>query len=266
MLKYLGLISHLVLLFPRTLFMLKELLKQKLMEVFKINTNWKTLVIDEEALFILDNTLKMTEILQNSITQVQSLSNKRKGDKEVLYLVQPSVQSITQIVKDFDLNPLYSIVHIFCLTPCSDALFGKIQNGRVKQFIKTFQELNIEFIAPDPNFFSLEQPAQFKTLFDLEESTLVTYELQKTAKKIASVLVNLNELPYIRFHTRPQAFQTTPQKSLSSQLAMLIQQEMDIVVEQEPMYKQNAKRGISISQRCIDHCRPTYRRSFSLAP
>jgi syntaxin-binding protein 1 len=118
-------------------------------------------------------------------------------------------------------------------------LFDKLKQSRLN--IKTLKELQLDFICPDPNYFSLETPDSFMNLYNPEAPSLLQYELQKTARKICSVLVQLGEYPHIRYTTKPQAFQTTPQKTLTSELAFMVQKEMDAIAKQDPSYPPQSK-------------------------
>jgi hypothetical protein len=60
----------------------------------------------------------------------------------------------------------------------------------------------------------------------------------------------LGEYPHIRYHSKPQAFQTTPTKSKSYLLAMSIQKELDYVCRNDqsfpPANSQNYERAALI--------------------
>ncbi|KAI8897404.1 Sec1-like protein [Globomyces pollinis-pini] len=77
------------------------------------------------------------------------------------------------------------------------------------------------------------------------------------SRKIVSVLANLGENPYIRYHTKPQAFQTSPQKSLSGELAHLVQSELDQMIKDNKEFVASENRAtLIILDRRIDCLAP----------
>jgi syntaxin-binding protein 1 len=94
---------------------LKETLKQHIIELLNISPKFKVLVVDPEALFILDNTLKMSDILNQNITQIQGLFKSRQPSDEAIYFVSPTMNSINQIIQD-SRKQIYNIVHLYFIT------------------------------------------------------------------------------------------------------------------------------------------------------
>ncbi|KAI8897405.1 syntaxin-binding protein 2 [Globomyces pollinis-pini] len=101
---------------------LKEFLKDKLLSqvLAKVNPpgRWKILVVDSLALFLLDSTCKMSEILNQNVTVVEGLLNKRQPypDKDAIYLISPSLNSVQALINDFSNRPVYRAAHVFCLS------------------------------------------------------------------------------------------------------------------------------------------------------
>jgi syntaxin-binding protein 1 len=216
----------------------KEGLKQHIIELLNVSQKYKVLVVDPESLVILDNTLKMADILTQNVTSVQGLYKQRQPSEEAIYFVSPTMNSVNQIIQD-GRKQLYQVFHVYFITGLSDALFDKLRGARLN--IKTLKELQLDFICPDPNYFSLETPDSFMNLYNPEAPSLLQYELKKTAKKICSVLVQLGEYPHIRYSTKPQAFHTTPQKSLTSELAFLVQNELDLIASHDKSFPPETK-------------------------
>ncbi|KAJ3309329.1 vacuolar sorting protein VPS33/slp1 [Boothiomyces sp. JEL0838] len=181
---------------------------------------------------------------------VEGLFKKRQGypDKEAIYFVSPSLNSIQALLDDFLKRPMYQAAHVFCLSPLSDLLFNRIKTSPAKQYIRTLRELNIDFTgdyyviqAPEPNYFSLDSTDAWYNIYNPDAPSLLSFELTKMAKKIVSVLANLGEYPYIRYHSKPQAFQTSPQKSLSGELAHLVQNELDELCRDDQTFPPQTK-------------------------
>jgi syntaxin-binding protein 1 len=148
------------------------------------------------------------------------------------------MSSVNQIIQD-SRKQLYQSIHLYFISSLSDLLFEKIKAARIN--IKTLKELQIDFICPDPNYFSLETPDSFMNLYNPQVNSLLQYELQKTAKKICSVLVQMGEYPYIRCHSKPQLFTTNRQKTMTFELAQMIEKELELIRKQDPQYPPPSK-------------------------
>ncbi|KAJ3270132.1 vacuolar sorting protein VPS33/slp1 [Terramyces sp. JEL0728] len=195
---------------------LKDILKEKIIDgvLRQINPpgRWKILVVDPESLLILDSSCKMSEVLNENPWKDYSRKDR-----------------------------MYQAAHVFCLSPLSDLLFNRIKSSGAKQYIRTLRELNIDFTAPEPNYFSLDTTDAWYNIYNPDAPSLLSFELTKMAKKIVSVLANLGEYPYIRYHSKPQAFQTSPQKSLSGELAHLVQAELDELCREDQSFPPPSK-------------------------
>ena len=94
--------------------------------------------------------------------------------------------------------------------------------------------MNLDFIALDQQSFSIEHHESWFNVYNPEDPSFLTYELGTIAKKVAGFLATLGELPYIRYHSRPALFSTSPVKSISSELAFLVQEELDLIQKHDP--------------------------------
>jgi hypothetical protein len=50
--------------------------------------------------------------------------------------------------------------------------------------LHTFSLVTLTSLAPDPNYFSLDVPESFFSVFNPEASALLDYELETMAKKV----------------------------------------------------------------------------------
>jgi hypothetical protein len=139
---------------------------------------------------------------------------------------------VQQIISDFSRGIMYQEVHIICTSFLSDSLLTKLKQSQVKQYIRSCKELGIDFIA-DLNMYSIEMPV-ISNIYNPEMDSLLNYELKTMAKKIASVLYNLEEKPYIRYSSKVVAFQSSSPKTLSGELAFLIEKEMETLSPANP--------------------------------
>ena len=129
-----------------------------------------------------------------------------------------------QIITDFQRGIVYKEIHIVCVGTFSDSLFTKIKQSTIKQHIKTCKELGVDFIA-DFNMFSVEMPC-LSNIYNPEMDSLLSYELKSMARKLSSVLYNLEENPFIRYSSKAVSFQTAQPKTLCSELAGFLAQEL----------------------------------------
>ncbi|KAI8916345.1 Sec1-like protein [Gorgonomyces haynaldii] len=217
---------------------LKELLKSKIITMLQeVNPpgRWKHLVVDQYALELLNSCCKMSDILSENVTVVEGLMNKRpQTDKEAIYFISNTITSINALISDFDKKPIYRGAYVYCIASVSDASMRKIKQSNALSYLRSFKELNIDFVATDAHCFSLEVPDTWFTVFNPEAPSLLTYELSTMAKRIASVMGTMGEYPHIRYFSRPALFSTAAQKSVTSELAFLVQNELDLMCRTNP--------------------------------
>ncbi|KAJ1343490.1 hypothetical protein BSLG_001932 [Batrachochytrium salamandrivorans] len=188
--------------------------------------------------------------------------NKRQAhpDKEAIYFISSTQDSVKAIIEDYTkARPLYSAAHVFCTSALSDQLFDRIQRSPAINHLKTCKELNIDFFAPDSQSFLFDYPDSWYTLFNPHVPSLLRYELDIISKRIVSVLATLGEYPYIRYHTRPTMFSTSPQNSLSQDLALMVQEELDKLCTHDASFPPQSpyKRPVMIiTDRSIDVLAP----------
>jgi Sec1 family len=100
-----------------------------------------------------------------------------------------------------------------------------------------------------------DMPESYYSIYGTSSESLLDYELQTIAQKLLSVLQNLGEYPHIRYSTKPQAFSTSPQKSLSYRLASLLDSELTRLCRSDPTFPPSSSydRGILIiTDRTLD--------------
>ncbi|KAI8923760.1 Sec1-like protein [Entophlyctis helioformis] len=225
-------------------------------------SRWKILVVDPHALRLLNGVCSMSDVLSENVSVVEGLTNKRQPhpDTEAIYFITPSQDSVRLVIDDYVKGrPPYAAVHLFTTSPLSDSLFDRIKNSPVVNYLRTCKELNIDFFAPDAQTFLFDYPDAWYSLFNPQAPSLLRYELDIIAKRIVSVLATLGEYPYIRYHTRPTLFSTTPQKSLSQELAFLVQEELDTLCRHDPSFPPPSKHKraiLVISDRTLDVIAP----------
>ena len=188
------------------------------------------LVVDEPATKVISSVLGMYDIIEEKVTTVESLKNRRQPlpELEVIYLVYPSAESVKLICQDFEggkSGPLYGPVHLFFLTRVGDAEMKTLKAcPTLIKRVKTFNEVNLNFIVTELNAFHLELPATFKTLYGagVGTATPARSALAATiASKLVTVCATTNEYPHVRYRAG---------SSITEEIARLFQDGMNSFV------------------------------------
>ncbi|KAJ3021170.1 vacuolar sorting protein VPS33/slp1 [Thoreauomyces humboldtii] len=187
---------------------------------------WKVMVVDIEALRILNTVVKLADLTDEHVICVEGLAKRRQAypDREVIYFISPDPSSIQHIMDDFSQpNPPYAQIHIFCTAPLPDTLFDKIKRSPASSFIRSLKELNVDFSAPESHVFTVDLHSSLKTTFNPQSPSFQNYELEKIGKRLATVLASLGEYPYIRYHDPTNG----AKPSVNGKLANIVQTELD---------------------------------------
>ncbi|KAJ3128579.1 vacuolar sorting protein VPS33/slp1 [Nowakowskiella sp. JEL0407] len=194
---------------------------------------WKILVVDAEALKIINSACRMTDVLDENVTSVEDITRKRQPypDKEAIYFIGPSMDSVQSVIDDFTKGkPLYSAAHIFCTGPLPDRLFDKIKRSPANNYTKTVTELNVDFIAHEPHVFSFDNPVAMHAIYNAPTPSHLDFELKNLAVRLTSVLAALGEYPYIRYHDPHAGHKGVP---LTGKLARMLTTELDNLSEHD---------------------------------
>lgn len=165
------------------------------------STGWMILVMDERATRIISSALSMYDVMENRITLVEPLARNRQPfrEMEVLYVASPTEDSVRLIVADFDSDShaKYSDVHLFFLDKVSLDVMQLIQfSPTLLNRIKTFKEINLNFLSAESNVFNLDHP---ETLIKLYKTPSDPTHPLKLARELATMCITLNEFPIIRY-------------------------------------------------------------------
>ncbi|KAK1235695.1 syntaxin binding protein 1 [Marasmius sp. AFHP31] len=168
---------------------------------------WKILVVDEHSQKLLGTVLKQFDILEENVTQIESISNYREpqGGFEALYLIMPTTQNVDRILKDWN-NQQYAGAHLFFVDGLPETLFQRIMPA--ESWLRCLKELFINFRASEAQTFTFDMPEQVFTLYSPPRSEReypeakgrLNEDLQFTSKLIANVCITLNEFPFIRYY------------------------------------------------------------------
>lgn len=170
-------------------------------------SGWLVLVMDSTATRRLSSVASMFDIMEENITLVEALEKRRQPfpDLEVIYLITPTMQSINRLCADFAhaSKPMYGDVHLYFLSKVSDAGMMALQSApELLQRVKTFKEINVDFLAIESQVFHLDEPSTFRELYvgAPPPSDLVPIP-ERWAGKLFTLCASVHELPIIRCKT-----------------------------------------------------------------
>ncbi|GAC99645.1 hypothetical protein PHSY_007248 [Pseudozyma hubeiensis SY62] len=180
-------------------------------------SRWKVLVVDSFTKELLQSVLKMYDILQENVAQVDNIELNRapQSTLEACYLLTPTSQNVDRIIRDLapsepGKQPTYAAGHIFFVDSLSDALVHKLTSSPAEPKLKQLLELYTNFWPLESQVFSLKSPHSFLNLFQpvgglygpdpMEAMRAIQDELQFSTQAILNVCVTLNEFPLIRYY------------------------------------------------------------------
>ncbi|KAJ3064016.1 vacuolar sorting protein VPS33/slp1 [Podochytrium sp. JEL0797] len=196
------------------------------------SSKWKVLVVDGLARKVINSCIKTSDILELNVTIVEKLELRRTPfpEYDAVYLLAPTPESVELLLQDYTQGrPPYAAAHLFFISALSDTLFEKIQKSPIQRHVKTLKELNMDFLALEPQAFSLDLPTALPSIINAQTPSHLNYELAPVAKRLVSVLATLGEYPYIRYYTPPTPT-ITPNSTntpLIEKFATLVQDELD---------------------------------------
>lgn len=160
------------------------------------------LLCDKLALRAISSVLRVSEITEEGITLVEALETSRQPLRNfpAVYLITPTVESVNAMIADFadPRNPMYGEVHVLFTSHLPDALLAKIKAAAVVARVKTFQELNFEYVATEAQAFSLEVPDTLGAIYTPGTTAAVPAQ-HRIADKLATLFAMYGQMPYIRF-------------------------------------------------------------------
>ncbi|KAJ3013205.1 UNVERIFIED_CONTAM: vacuolar sorting protein VPS33/slp1 [Siphonaria sp. JEL0065] len=211
-------------------------------EVKTVASKWKVLIVDALARKVINSCIKTSDILELNVTIVEMLELRRTPfpDLDAVYLLSPTPDSVELLLADYTRGkPPYAAAHLFFISgmdagdyasiALSDTLFEKIQKSPIQRHVQTLKELNMDFLALEPQAFSLDLPGSLPSIINAQTPSHLKYELAPVAKRLVSVLATLGEYPYIRYYTPPTPT-ITPNSSntpLIEMFAKTVQDELD---------------------------------------
>ncbi|GFU55698.1 syntaxin-binding protein 1 [Nephila pilipes] len=167
----------------------------------KKENEWKVLVVDDFAMKILTLCFKTHEVMFCNIALIENIEETRERLPylSVIYIMTPSVQSLTHLQQDLELgNRKYNYVHIVFLSAVPGHLFDELCEHVNPEKIMTFKEIDMSFLPVESQVYSLNEPRFFKEFYNsYEDINMVQYK--RIARKLVSLFSTIQEIPLIRY-------------------------------------------------------------------
>eukprot|EP01133_Synstelium_polycarpum_P010259 gene10259-11964_t len=163
----------------------------------------------------------MFDITEEKITVVEKIDNPRQRlpNMEAIYFLTPTTKSIDLLINDFKKKsqPQYQTIHLFLTSKLPETEFKKLSTSLAVQRIKTFKEINIEFLANETQVFHFDEKHTLNVLFSPDAVNPIE-EQARIATRLVTFCVTMNEYPVIRYS------RTNP---VSAVVAGLTQEKLD---------------------------------------
>lgn len=161
------------------------------------------LIVDSSTLELVSNVLRPEDLTENRIAVIDKIERTREPlpTMDAVYYLEPTMNNFKLILQDFpDLSqfkPKYRRHHIFVNhTVSEDAMKVLTQRKDAVKRIRTFVELNMDFVARDDRTFHLRQsPLSMFRVFPRRNAGLV----REYAFKLLSFFATLQDYPVIRY-------------------------------------------------------------------
>ncbi|KAI9752486.1 MAG: DEAH-box ATP-dependent RNA helicase prp22 [Chaenotheca gracillima] len=224
-----------------------------------IRGEWKALVVDESSKKIIDNVTKEDDILNENVTNIEYIEQKRSINRETdaVYLLTPQAHVVECLVADLE-QRRYRSAYLVWTSLLDPRLRNRIDSTPgAREQISGLQVLSIDFFPRESHLVTFRDPWSFPILFHPACNSLVKQHMQDISQKIVSICVSLGEYPTIRYYRPPNP--THEASVLCSHLARFVQDELDAYAQYHTDFPPptNRPRGaLFITDRTMDLASP----------
>jgi len=158
------------------------------------------LVTDDRTMEVVNSCMKVHHLNALGVGAIVNIKYEReRGKWNPIYLISPSIESIKQLVNDYKNQKKLQYsgnVHLLLSSKVNPVCMELIKNSKLPRYLRTLQEIYCDFIVQESRVFHFDRPSSFGNLFykrDYDE------ELEVLAMNLTSVLITLEEKPFVRF-------------------------------------------------------------------
>jgi len=233
---------------------LKKRLIDDMIKTSRTNDEYVVLVVDPYTSKILSSACRMYDVMEAGVLVLQNINlTREKLELPAVYFIEPNKDSVERLVKDFSdaKKPQYSSAHIYFTTRVEKDIMSLISGSiNLVNKIKSFKELNVDFLAQESKVFTFGRVRVIPSLYFPTSNNDMTYELLTSARQLASLCLSLNEFPLIRYRSS---------SNICKLLAQLLEKELKTITTKLSEWKpsENRDRGtLLIVDRSIDPLAP----------
>ncbi|KAJ9454509.1 Protein transport protein sec1 [Diplonema papillatum] len=249
---------------------LQRALKQRLeTEVFQAPSEQcrqlgSVLVCDDWSLSLLESVFKVNDLTKHGVPLVEDLRlgcGVRGGRQSlprnpVVYLCRCDAKNVAAILADWtessDGNPKdwearpYAEAHVFFTSRTETSLTDRFKNARLLlRHLKSLKALNLDFLCPEPNTFSLQVEHDLQKFFGKQRAP---GELDQTVTSIAHQIVDV-------IATMGDTVTVRHQKGSSCTIAYQVAKKV-VDVQQKRLGKKQGEATLLILDRSVDAAAP----------
>lgn len=155
--------------------------------------------------------------MEQKINIVEDLMKPRQPfpDNDVIYICQPSQESINAILNDFSnpSKPKYKNIYLFTLGSVKNSVFETLKSSpHFIRRLQEFKEITLDFLALESHIFHFDNP-NFPLIANASNEAA-----NEIGGKLANLCITLEEMPFIRYQ-RSSEFAPMIAASLSAHLS-----------------------------------------------
>jgi len=161
------------------------------------------LVVDEHTSRVLSSALRVFEVMGAGVLVIEDLVRAREKlpDMPALYFIEPTIESIRRLAADFPSGAKchYRNAHLFLTTHVPQAGMDLLKSSAITKKIKSFVELNADFLVIESRIFTFDQPHTIRDLYFSTDATKLGLTLSNISKSLVSLCITCQEYPHIRY-------------------------------------------------------------------
>ena len=198
---------------------LKDMIEGVQRSLGSSSSDWSVLIVDERALRIIGSCLRMFDVMEENIVVIENLKMKRQPFPSFpgIYFVTPTEESVNHIIEDFSTpgKNVYKSAHIFFTSTATKSLIVKL--GKIKPFVKSLFELNIDYLPIEPRVFQLGMPNSFYNLYSPKaDATEKEIDNDAIVRRLATFCLTFGEYPIIRYESETSSSSSSASGSSST--------------------------------------------------